>query len=198
MNNIGITDPKLLKKAAPRGPDRVSYSEEPVVFVPDFEGTITPTGKKSTVTGSSKLEYYTERLDPSATTETYTHGTKSKVVIVLFGELQVLEFGQDKIVLRVGHSYELNAGTTHTFRTGTSACVFSVVQEAKYDARLVIDLASQQAGLSDQVLTVFTPAPRYRSRAKEQLAALNPEPERFVASITDEGINNMPQTNFDD
>lgn len=184
-------DPKTLRKAAPR-PEPIK--EQPVLRLVDFDGQDTFTGKVSEIT-EGKFSVFTERMNAGSVSATMVHPSKSRVISVLLGELNV-EQNEQTTVVKEGHSVEIGANVVYKFSTN-SICVFSSVAEANYQKRLNVDDSTKVAG---SVSAVYKAAPvsRYKSKAREQLALLNPQDEKFVPTAApqnpDVGLNDMPQT----
>lgn len=177
-------DPKTLKKAAPR-----ELTPNPVNSVVTntavFEGKPTDTGSISNaLTGlSGKLTCYTERLRPDASHDTVCHSKKTKVVSVISGVLNIEYYEQDEqmsknfkptktLSISVGEFVQLNPGDIYRLHTKVMDCIFSVVQEYAYEYHLNVILPTKASGVDD-----ITVPSRYKSKAREQLALLNPKEE---------------------
>lgn len=188
-------DPKTLKKAAPRPPAPKPVEE--VVAVIDFPGTMCITGKVGEC-NPGHFSVFPETLDAGATTSTYSHPKKTKVFSVIQGELTV-HSGEDVVLLKVGQSFEVPAELPYKLEAKNGPCVFFNMQDPSYAHRLKVDNTTEQAGTPADV-ALYSPAPRYRSKALAQLQALSPDAPIFREGpirSTEAGINDMP-VRFDD
>jgi hypothetical protein len=175
-------DPKTLKKAAPREViPEVRYRPEVVTNTIMFEGKPTETGCVSLTGVSGKLECYTEYMRQEASHNTVSHPKKIRIVTVISGVLDIDYYSSQKGLLVVedllsgskslcvGEFVLLNSEQPYRLYTRNIDCLFSVVQESGYEARLLLENNTLRPGVEEPVNT------RYKSKAKEQLAMLNPQ-----------------------
>lgn len=187
-------DPKTLKKAAPRPPDPKPI--EQLIVIPDFPGVKCLTGKVGEA-NPGKFSVWPETLDAQAVTSTYTHPKKTKVFSVIHGELTLVFDNSNTLLLKVGQSTEVDPVIPYRLEARNGPCVFLNIQDPSYSHRLQINEETQQSGIPADV-HAYLPAPRYRSKALDQLRGLAPpEPFREGTPTGDPGMNDMP-TRFED
>jgi len=172
----------------------------------------TKTGFITTGFSNKNFKTYFQFLDIQNVTDLVMHDKKTKVINVLSGSGFVIfvenpteakeNWKGTEHRLIPGDTVELGAGRAYSIATtANNTLLFSVVEDSKYDARVVVIEESDTRSVSnfdsmfsldrDEVIEQYKPIVRQGSKAKEQLLAIAKKRKRNTVRVSAEELPNV-------
>lgn len=193
---VRIVDPKSLPKHS-----KIMHRSQANNLV-SGERTKTKTGYTASRSESTGFETYFETILSGGAWDVLMHDRKVRVVHVISGT-GFVRMGEDFKKVLPGDSLAFNPGVEYSIGTYNQDVSFYVVQEAKYDARLIIVADGASLDIPPDVLTGISPEDKVHlysgsntrrgSKAREQ-AALSSSNKRRDQIVTPSMLERVPDT----